>query len=250
MLIGIDVCHKPKKSIVGIVGTISQSMMQYSSQYIIQDKGQEIVDNLGPALEKIFQTYREHNNGENPDHIFVYRDGVGDSMRNLVLEKELPTFSKLINKLYNTARPPKLTLIIVNKRISQRFTATDPTSGKIMNPCPGTVIDTKVVNKEASSICYDFYLVPQNATQGSVTPTHFFVAFDDSGLKKNVIEQFTYNLCYAYFNWAGSIKVPAPCMYAHKIAEYVLETKKVNGRTTNTSKPTDLDKVSDVLHFL
>jgi len=26
-------------------------------------------------------------------------------------------------------------------------------------------------------------------------------------------------LCHYYFNWAGPIKVPAPCMYAHKIAD-------------------------------
>ena len=96
MLIGIDVCHKPKKSIVGVVGTISASMMQYSSQYIIQDKGQEIVDNLEAALEKIFQAYKENNGGNFPEHVFVYRDGVGDSMRNLVLERELPAFELLI----------------------------------------------------------------------------------------------------------------------------------------------------------
>ena len=26
-------------------------------------------------------------------------------------------------------------------------------------------------------------------------------------------------MTHYYFNWAGPIKVPAPCMYAHKIAD-------------------------------
>jgi hypothetical protein len=30
----------------------------------------------------------------------------------------------------------------------------------------------------------------------------------------------TYGFCYTYSNWSGSIKVPAPCQYGHKIAEY------------------------------
>ena len=66
---------------------------------------------------------------------------------------------------------------------------------------------------------YDFFLIPQFANQGCVLPTHFYVAFNDSKLKKDVVEKFTFALCHYYYNWAGPIKVPAPCMYAHKIAE-------------------------------
>ena len=50
-------------------------------------------------------------------------------------------------------------------------------------------------------------------------PTHFFVPLNQSNLTKVEIERMTFDLCHYYFNWAGPIKVPAPCMYAHKIAE-------------------------------
>jgi len=40
----------------------------------------------------------------------------------------------------------------------------------------------------------------------------------------------TFNLCFYYFNWSGAIKVPAPCMYAHKIAE--LYNKLQTNKTT------------------
>jgi hypothetical protein len=53
-----------------------------------------------------------------------------------------------------------------------------------------------------------------------VLPTHFYVPKNDSCLKRADIHQLTYALCYYYFNWAGSIKVPAPVQYAHKIAEF------------------------------
>lgn len=39
MLIGVDVTHKPRKSIAGIVATFNDSLMQYNSQYLIQEKG-------------------------------------------------------------------------------------------------------------------------------------------------------------------------------------------------------------------
>lgn len=54
-----------------------------------------------------------------------------------------------------------------------------------------------------------------------MTPTHFYVCLNESGdLEKADLENTTYAFCYMYSNWSGSIKVPAPCQYAHKIAEY------------------------------
>lgn len=65
-----------------------------------------------------------------PNHIFIYRDGVGDSMRQQVIDFELEQLNKIIHDEYGFAeseqdnkkiQPPKVTLIIVNKRVRQRF---------------------------------------------------------------------------------------------------------------------------------
>jgi hypothetical protein len=54
-----------------------------------------------------------------PDHFIIYRDGVGDAMRKQVLQKEISQFREAINEVYNkAAKKPKLTVIIVNKRIT------------------------------------------------------------------------------------------------------------------------------------
>lgn len=50
-------------------------------------------------------------------------------------------------------------------------------------------------------------------------PTHFFVPLNQSSLTKLELEHLTFALCNYYFNWSGPIKVPSPCMYAHKIAD-------------------------------
>ena len=95
-----------------------------------------------------------------------------------------------------------------------------------------------------SNVEYDFYLVPQNTTQGCVLPTHFYVAYNDSPALKETIEKLTYDLCHLYFNWAGPIKVPAPCMYAHKLAELYMNVGK-DANTKNYSH-----KIYEYLHFL
>lgn len=67
---------------------------------------------------------------------------------------------------------------------------------------------------------FDFFLVPHNVTQGAVKPTHFYVAENSSQISKDSILNFTYALCFNYYNWPDSIKIPAPCMLADKIAIY------------------------------
>ena len=61
--------------------------------------------------------------------------------------------------------------------------------------------------------------MPVRGTQGCMRPTHFFVPLNQSALTKTELQHLTFALCHYYFNWAGPIKVPAPCMYAHKIAD-------------------------------
>lgn len=52
-----------------------------------------------------------------PDHIFIYRDGVGDAMRDQVLEKELTQLKKMLAENYPQGKTPEITLIFVNKRV-------------------------------------------------------------------------------------------------------------------------------------
>jgi len=82
------------------------------------------------------------------------------------------------------------------------------------NPAPGTVVDTGCVNPD----WYDFFLVSQSVKQGTVTPTHYHVIVDNTGLQPDHMQMLTYKLCHLYYNWPGTIRVPAPCQYAHKIA--------------------------------
>lgn len=143
-----------------------------------------------------------------------------------MLQEEVTQLREAINETYNTAKKkPFITVIIVNKRITQRFFIEDQ-QGRLINPPSGCLIDTKVVENQDSHTEYDFYLVPQFTTQGCVLPTHFYVAFNDSNVDKAIIEKLTFDLCHYYFNWAGAIKVPAPCMYAHKIAELFMNLGK------------------------
>lgn len=51
----------------------------------------------------------------------------------------------------------------------------------------------------------------QAVRSGSVSPTHYNVIYDNSGLKPDHIQRLTYKLCHVYYNWPVSVpRVGAP----------------------------------------
>eukprot|EP01106_Pelomyxa_sp_JSP_P017608 TRINITY_DN733_c0_g1_i5.p1 TRINITY_DN733_c0_g1~~TRINITY_DN733_c0_g1_i5.p1 ORF type:complete len:483 (-),score=128.97 TRINITY_DN733_c0_g1_i5:86-1432(-) len=214
MIVGIDVCHSRGKSVVGVCASTNKSFTQYTSATAMQQKNQEIADGLKPLIETVLAGYQRANAGGLPNRVFVYRDGVGDGDVAQVLNVEV----KLIEQAFASVRTlpgqppysPTLTVIIVKKKIHTRLFAT----GGRKNPEPGTVCDTGCTHKD----WFDFYVVSNSVTQGTVTPTHYHVIKNGTRLPAYNLQLLTYKLTHLYFNWPGTIKVPAPCMYAHKLA--------------------------------
>jgi len=159
------------------------------------------------AMSKALRKYQELN-GSLPARIIMYRDGVGDGQIETVRDSEI----KAIKSAFNGAAM-KFTYIIVSKRINSRF-FTNGGGARPGNPPSGTVVDDVVTLPER----YDFFLVSQSVRQGTVNPTSYNVIEDSSGLQPKHIQALTYKLTHLYYNWPGTVRVPAPCQYAHKLA--------------------------------
>ncbi|XP_053507651.1 piwi-like protein 1 isoform X2 [Ictalurus furcatus] len=213
MIVGIDCYHDTaagKRSIGALVASLNQSMSRWFSKCVLQSRGQEIIDGLKVALQAALKAYFRFNKCL-PSRIIVYRDGVGDGMLLSVVDYEVPQIMQSI-KAMGADYTPKLTVLVVKKRISSRFFAL--LDARLSNPPPGTVIDAEVTRPE----WYDFFIVSHTVRFGSVAPTHYNVVYDSSGLKPDHMQRLTYKLCHMYYNWQGIVPVPAPCQYAHKLA--------------------------------
>nr|XP_009512092.1 PREDICTED: piwi-like protein 1 isoform X2 [Phalacrocorax carbo] len=213
MVVGIDCYHDTlsgKQSIAGFVASLNQTMTRWFSRCAVQGRGQELVDGLKACLQTALRDWFKWNKYL-PSRIIVYRDGVGDGQLNTLVNYEVPQFLdclKSVGKDYN----PRLTVIVVKKRVNTRFFA--QSGGALKNPPPGTVVDVEVTRPE----WYDFFIVSQAVRNGCVAPTHYNVIYDTSKLKPDHVQRLTYKLCHMYYNWSGVIRVPAPCQYAHKLA--------------------------------
>jgi aubergine-like protein len=139
----------------------------------------------------------------------------------------------------NISKKCGLTFIVIQKRNNTRFFRKNELTGEYENPIPGTVVDKGIVSQEQQHQ-YDFFLVSQETKQGTVTPSHYHVIYDIIHLKREHIQQLCFKLCHTYSNWPGTVRSPAPCGYAHKMAFQ-------NGQFINDNPNPNL---KDKLYFL
>uniref|UniRef100_T1JMK8 Piwi domain-containing protein n=1 Tax=Strigamia maritima TaxID=126957 RepID=T1JMK8_STRMM len=209
MVVGIDTYKdsaQRAKAVCATVCTMNNMFTKYFSQVSFQDPKQEMSDAFVVQLSNALRTFTEVN-ASLPTVLMFYRDGVGDGQLPLVREWEIKQIREAISK-QTPGYDPKILFVIVNKRINTRFFKNST------NPTAGTVVDTVVTRPER----YDFFLISQSVTQGTVAPTMYNVILDTTGLAPDRIQLLTYKMTHLYFNWQGTIRVPAPVQYAHKFA--------------------------------
>lgn len=213
MICGIDTYHdssKKKGSVCSFIATSNADKTKFFSRATLQESHQELSNNLTITVKSACDHYSRVN-GVYPEKIIIYRDGISDGQLPLVMEYEIPQIQKGF-ELIDPAYKPLMTFIVVKKRGNARFFM--DTGNDIINPPCGTVIDTVVTRQE----WFDFYLISQNVNQGTVNPTHYNVVYESIGLKPDHYQRLSYKLTHLYYNWPGTIRVPAVCQYAHKLA--------------------------------
>ncbi|KAG8335274.1 Piwi-like protein 2 [Homalodisca vitripennis] len=158
-------------------------------------------------------------NNCHPEVIICYRDGVGDGQLNVCKEHEV----QALEKAFATVSPdykPMLAVIVCQKRINTRIFL--PKNGDFENPLPGSIVDHTITRR----YLFDFFLVSQMVRQGTVTPTHYVVLHNTTTMDPDKIQRLTYKMCHLYYNWPGTIRVPAPCQFQVQKVNMCLEANK------------------------
>ncbi|XP_032491291.1 piwi-like protein 2 isoform X1 [Phocoena sinus] len=212
MVIGVDVYHNPSRSmrsVVGFVASISLTLTKWYSRVVFQMPHQEIVDSLKLCLVGSLKKFYEVNHCL-PEKIVVYRDGVSDGQLKTVASYEIPQLQKCFEAFENYH--PKMVVFVVQKKISTSvyLSATE----HFVTPSPGTVVDHTITSCE----WVDFYLLAHHVRQGCGIPTHYVCVLNTAHLSPDHMQRLTFKLCHMYWNWPGTIRVPAPCKYAHRLA--------------------------------
>lgn len=197
-----------------MVATMNDECTKFFSTVSEHKVGEELSNTIGLDVVRAIKRYHEIHKIL-PARIMFYRDGVGDGQIEHVVEHEIVSIKGKIDEVYNVFKATyKFTFLIINKRINTRLFLNGA------NPPAGFVADTVITNP----LRYDFFLISQSVTQGTVSPTYYNVIDDNSGWSPDIIQRLSYKLCHTYYNTAATTRVPAPVHYAHKLAFLVSQS--------------------------
>ncbi|CAB3376469.1 Hypothetical predicted protein [Cloeon dipterum] len=233
MFVGFDVSHDTINKSISygcIVASLNNSLSRWFSTVSAHKSCEEMSNEVALNILKAVRKYQLVNQSL-PARIIIYRDGVGDGQIPFVCKHEVAMIKEKLTEVYG-GEMWRMAFIIVSKRINTRiFQASNRN-----NPPPGTVVDDCITLPER----YDFFVVSQHANVGTVSPTAYHVISDNSGLDPDKMQRLAYKMTHVYFNWSGTVKVPGPVQYAHKLAQV---TSMYLHKLPNS-------EINDVLYFL
>ena len=233
MVCGTDVYHcNREESMVSLVSQMGDNFNKFYSLACRQKRGAQI---MAGVYKMVLETVKFHGEqyGRLPEKFLFFRCGVGESQIDELIEFEIRRIVESLKTTYKE-KAPKLTFILVNKLVNDKFAI----SGKhgLKNPEGGLAIVDHVVQHDVAN----FYLIAQKVNQGTARPTHYKVIYSEGGFDMEKIIEMAYKFTFNYTNWQGPVKVPAPCQYAHKLSNLAGIARS----------PLSAENLKEVLYFL
>ena len=214
MVIGVDSSHiKGKRTGVAMVATINDSFTDfYNKEEIIKEENKEQLQFcISSFIEQAIVAYKKKNKNA-PKGIVIYRQGVSLQQKEFLKTEiqQIDSVCKTKNILYY--------YILVNTKTTFKFF--EKSNKGYSNPGSGLLVIDGVTNRNY----FEFYIQPQEVTQGSATPTCFHVAYGTLNFPE-MIPKFTYDLCHIYSNWQGIIRIPNVIKAAEKLSKMTAKYK-------------------------
>lgn len=126
---GADVYHPgPEErnnghpSVAAVCASMNPDCTEYAARYRLNETlKNETIEKLSEMTIELLNEFKNRN-GEFPDHIIVYRDGVSEGQFNNIMSDEVFVLKRSLQNFYKKSGEgePKLTFIVMQKRHHMR----------------------------------------------------------------------------------------------------------------------------------
>ena len=208
MVIGVDSSHIKGRGVgVAMVASLNDTFTNFfNKEKIIPEKEKDQIQySLSNFIKEAIVVFNKKNK-KYPKNIIIYRQGVSLEQKNYLKTeiKEIDQECKNNDILYY--------YFLVNTKTTFKFF--EKNGDNYSNPESGLLVIDGITNKNF----FEFYIQPQEVTQGSATPSCFHVAYGNLNFPE-FIPKFTYDLCHLYSNWQGPVRIPNVIKAAEKLSK-------------------------------
>ena len=194
---------------------------------ITENKAEEKQKAVEDLLKSALKDLREGGSPRPPDYIILFRQGGNNVQNSRLAENEVPIFTNFLKK---KKKKTKFIYICCNLKSELKFF--EKNKGGYSNPRSGICVDRSVTQSDK----FEFFIQPQFVNQGTATPCHYQVLYEDEGsdLEPEKLHELCYFLSYYFWTWSGAIRVPAVLKLAITAMDFY--TKHLGGRLNRPDK--------------
>ena len=171
---------------------------------------------ISELMEMALKGLRQGGAPHPPNYIILYRQGGNYVQNRKIAENEVPMFNSFINNMRSTVESfkkvdPKFIYVCCNLKGDLKFFEKNNNNKNCINPKSGLCVDAEVTQKDK----YEFYIQPQYVNQGTATPCHYQVLYEDkdnndpdNNVKIEQLQLLSFYLSFYYWTWSGAVRVP------------------------------------------
>ncbi|EIW72602.1 hypothetical protein TREMEDRAFT_12051, partial [Tremella mesenterica DSM 1558] len=220
MLLGADVGHPPIKpgldnapSVACSIATTNPDCDAFTPQIRLQRGRGEIICDLADMVVNHLRIFKDRN-GEYPERILIFRDGVSEGQYAATLQYEHHAVHQACERLQRGYRA-RILVCICAKRHNTRFFGSELDIDKTGNLPSGLVVDRSVTHP----FVFDFFLQAHSSRAGTARPTHYVCLLDELGMTPDELQQLVYNLCHSFSRCTKSVSLVPVCYIADLVCQ-------------------------------
>jgi eukaryotic translation initiation factor 2C len=178
-------------------------------------------------IKERLEAWKANNNGNLPETILWYRDGVSESQLSTISHFEIPEIEKAYAELSGTTNEPKIMFMVVGKRHNTRFYAKNEADTYTSynknerrnivngNLKPGLLVSDVVTAPGPTN----FFLQSHCAIKGTARSAHYYILHNTTNISVRNLQELTMMLCYTFGRSTTGVSYAAPAYIADRLCD-------------------------------
>jgi eukaryotic translation initiation factor 2C len=164
-------------------------------------------------IEEHLRIFAKENDGDYPERILVFRDGISEGQYAAALQYEHNAIVTACDRVLPGYRPRILVCVCARRHNTRFFAKNHKDADRSGNLQAGLVVDKSVTHPYA----FDFFLQAHAGLVGTARPTHYICLIDELGTTPDQLQKLCNSLSYSFARCTKAVSLVPVCYMAGEL---------------------------------